>query len=286
MKSKKNIIFVVITLVSGLISFFSSRLNAMAQQEQAQQISREITAQDEQFNNDTEQLIVNMEELQGSLETAIEDPGSTNETILQQAENVSEAHEQLLHRVGRHVINLRRRLTGQNRQYLMQLCAGTVSGPMRRMAALTGTTGSQGQGRGNRFGRQGNTTRGYGYRRGQEQNSNAGNGRRLRFRNGLTTRLQLTDEQVTLLQENDPDFEVEAENLCNVLIAERQKLLSSFLNSQSSDDELMQQIDNFVSAHSRLEKRILQHILVMRSGLTDEQLKQLVGLCSRFEGNQ
>ena len=166
----------------------------------------------------------------------------------------------------------------------MQLCVEAVSGQMRILGARMG--GQGGRGYGYRYGRQGRGGRGYGYRGGSEQGRGAGYGQRFRFRDRLANRLKLTSEQVTLLQENDPNFESESANLYETLMAERDKLLSVFENPESSDDELLNQIENLVSTHSRIERRIAEHVLILRPYLTVEQQKWLIGLCRRFDSNE
>ena len=109
---------------------------------------------------------------------------------------------------------------------------------------------------------------------------------RLRIRNRLARRLRLDEEQVKVLQEMDPDFEADSVHLRDALMAERAKLLSVFEDFESSDDELLQQIDTLVSTHSRIERRIAEHVLVLRPHLTVEQQKWLIGLCRRQYGSQ
>ncbi len=108
---------------------------------------------------------------------------------------------------------------------------------------------------------------------------------RLRVRDRLARRLRLNEEQAKLLLEKDPDFEASSINLRNALMTEREKLLSIFENPNSSDAELLLQIENFISTYSWIERRIAEHVLVLRPYLTVEQQKWLIGLCRRFESN-
>ena len=68
-------------------------------------------------------------------------------------------------------------------------------------------------------------------------------------------------------------------------MTEREKLLLIFENPKSSDKEMLQQIENFISTHSSIERRITEHVLALRPYLTIEQQKWLIGLCRRFENN-
>ncbi len=296
MSKKKTTIFVIISLTAGAVSFFNARMTAQSQQNQAQMTSqqwlmdapRTVAESEAKFNDEADKLITNLQSLQNSLAAALEDPCTPDAIVTGNVDDVIEAHEHLIRRVGEHVVELRNELPESNREHLMQLCAEAVSGPMSRLGARMGGPGSgSGQGgRGYGYGRQGQGGRGYGYRGGSGQGGGAGYGRRFRFKERLANRLRLTAEQVTLLQENDPNFESESMYLYEDLTAERQKLLSVFENPESSDDELLQQIDNLISTHSRIERRIAEHVLVLRPYLTIEQQKWLIGLCRRSEATQ
>lgn len=289
---KKNIIFVIITLAAGTISFFSARMSALSKQNQAQAMSqpwledapRTVVESEAKFNDEVESLVTNLESLQKSLITTLEDPCAPDATIMGYINDVIAAHENLILRVGEHVVKLRHELGQKNQEYLMQLCAEAVSGQMRRLGARMGGQGGRGYGYG--YGRQGRAGRGYGYRGGSEQGRGAGYGQRFRFRDRLANRLKLTSEQVALLQENDPNFESESANLYETLMAEKDKLQSVFENPESSDDELLHQIESFVSTHSQIERRIAEHVLILRPYLTVEQQKWLIGLCRRFDSNE
>ena len=296
MSKKKISIFIIITLAAGTVSFFNARITALSRQNQTQVTSPQwlkdapqtVAEAEEKFNDEADKLIANLQSLQNSLAAAIEDPCTPDAIVLEHMDNVIEAHEHLIRRVGEHVVRLRNELSDNNREHLMQLCAEAVSGPMSRLGArMGGPGGRQGQGgRGYGYGRQGQGQRGYGYRGGAGQGGGPGYGRRFRFKERLANRLRLTPEQVTLLQENDPNFESESMNLYEDLTAERQNLLLVFENPQSSDEELLQQIDSLISTHSRIERRIAEHVLILRPYLTVEQQKWLIGLCRRSENSR
>jgi hypothetical protein len=73
-------------------------------------------------------------------------------------------------------------------------------------------------------------------------------------------------------------------NLRDALVTEREKLLSMFENPNSGDGELLQQIEKFISTYSLIERRLAEHVLVLRPYLTAEQQKWLIGLCRRIQG--
>jgi len=174
------------------------------------------------------------------------------------------------------VVELRSKLQADNREHLMRLCAETVRGQMTRLGGRAGGGGWQ-----NGTNRGGPRGGDYGYGRGggPGRGNGAGYGQHLRAKERLARRLGLTEEQVTLLQDKDPDFEANSVQLRNALMTERDKLLAMFENPDSGDDELLQQIDKFISTHSWIERRIAEHVLVLRPYLTIEQQKWLIGLC-------
>ena len=197
-----------------------------------------------------------------------------DESILSQAENVITAHERLLRQVGEHVSTLRLKLPGMQRKHLMGLCAEVLRGPIgqgrgrdygggRRMGWQDSSRPGRGQ-RGRGFGREANG-RGYGLRR--------------RQRGRLAQRLNLTDEQIQITSEQDPNFESDLIQLRNTLLTERAKLVQVFEDAQSNNEQLLEQIDRMISAHSRIERRIARHLLVLRQHLNAEQQKWLIGLC-------
>jgi hypothetical protein len=284
MNRKRIAIFAIVAFASGAISFFNARLTALNDQKTELgpsvqwlgDASRAAIELEEKFNEELGGLINNLAALQKSLATALDDPCTPNEVVLEHAEDIIRAHENLIRRVGRHVVELRGKLKADNREHLMNLCAETMREPMSRLGGRVG-----GGGRRNGSGGGGPGGGGYGYGRGGGPGRGGGDGygQHLSAKERLARRLGLTEEQVTLLQDKDPDFEAESVQLRNALMTERDKLLAMFENPGSGDDELLQQIDKFISTHSWIERRIAEHVLVLRPYLTIEQQKWLIGLC-------
>jgi len=284
MSRNKAITLAVVILASGTISFFSARLAAIGAHKTQKPVSRQWLAEaplsvvelEEKFDNEVNELIETLMERQQNLALALEDPCTPDKAILEQVENVIGAHELLMKRVGQHVATLRLNLPAAQRERLMGLCAETVRGPMRRLEGRSG-----GYGRGNRMGWQDSSRPGRGQAgRGRRGGANgAGYGQRRRYRGGLAQCLSLTEEQMLIAQEQDPDFEVEAAKLRDILLTEMAELLDVFEDPQSTNDELLQQVDKLIMAHSQIERRIASHVLVLRSHLTVEQQKWLIGLC-------
>jgi hypothetical protein len=103
------------------------------------------------------------------------------------------------------------------------------------------------------------------------------------IRNRLASHLRLDERQISLLYEEDADFEAETANLRNILLTERARLLSMFEDPESGGEQLLQQIERLTSAHSDIERRVVKHVLVLRPYLTVEQQKWLIGLCRRSQ---
>ena len=108
---------------------------------------------------------------------------------------------------------------------------------------------------------------------------------RLEARDRLARRLRLDEGQVNILRDKDSGFEADSTRLRDILVAERAALLALFENPESTDEELLQQIDRLILAHSQIERRIAEHVLVLRPYLTVEQQKWLIGLCRRSQGD-
>jgi len=287
MIKNRTITLIVIVVVCGVISFVGTRIAAVGSQKTADEASVPWLAEaapsviefEEKFNKEVDGLIEELLREQKSLASVIEDPCTPDESILAHAENVIAAHERLLRRVGEHVSTLRSKLPGAQRRRLMGLCAEVLRGPI-------GQGRGRGYGGGRRMGWQdssgpGQGRRGYGF--GREANGR-GYGLRRRQRGRLAQRLNLTDEQIIIMQQQDPNFESDLIQLRDNLLAERAKLFRVFEDAQTDNEQLLEQIDKMISAHSRIERRIARHLLVLRQHLNAEQQKWLIGLCVCNQG--
>ena len=283
MNRKRTTILAIVAFVCAVISFFNARLTALSNQKTEHWLSGSPSPAvelEEKFDEELDGLINNLATQQISLALALEDPCTPNEIVLEYTEDVIGAHGLLIRRVGEHVVELRGKLPADNRNYLMHLCAETLRGPMSRLGGRAGRGGRR-----NGTGPGGPNGRGFGHGRGggPGRGPGGGYGMHLRVRERLAQRLGLNQEQAKLLQEKDPDFEANSMNLRFALMTEREKLVSIFENPDSSDDELLQQIENFISTYSSIERRIAEHVLVLRPYLTIEQQKWLIGLCRRTQ---
>ena len=285
MNRKREITLIVVMVVSGGISFLATRLTASRPPQAEVPASARwlgaapsaVVKLEEDFNTHADTLIESLLAEQKSLGTVIEDPCTPYNAILAQVEVVIAAHARLLRQVGEHLAALRSELPDEQRLRLMSLCAEILRGPLVRASGQ-----GAGFGGGSRMGpRDGSGTgRGTG---GRGYGGGAGYGRGRRLGTGLAQSLRLTDEQTTIAQQKDPDFEADAAQLRDSLLAERAKLLAAFEDPRTTNDELLAQIERLISAHSQIERRIARHVLVLRPYLTTDQQKWLIGLCRRAQ---
>jgi len=284
MKQNEAIILTIVALACGTASFFIARAVAVAHREPEQTIQQqwlsgaagEVVEFEESFDGEADELIRTLTEKKQSLALILEDSTVTDDVILERFDDVLLAHENLVKRVGRHIVALRRRLPVDQKYYLMQFCAEAARGPMRKLDSRWGRRG-EGVGGGGR----GSNGYGQGHDRGR------GEGRRGYHRGGggFGRTLRLSEEQVKAAQEKDPTFDIDTERLGNELMAEWERLISAFENRETGDEELWGRIDRLISAPNRLEKRAAGHVLVLRGQLTVEQQKWLIGVCLRREGD-
>jgi len=293
MNRKRTAVLAIVAFVCGAVSFFNARLTALGTQEAGPAPSRQWLSKasgaaiklEEGFEAELDGLITNLAAEQKFLASVLEDPCAPNEVVLERTENVIGAHKHLMRRVGEHVVELRGILPASNQDYLMSLCAETVRGPISRLGSRVGG------GRQNGSGRPGPGGRGDGYGRGGGAGLGSGAGRgggggyglRQRVRERLARRLRLDEEQVSILRDKDSDFEADSMRFRDILLGERTSLLALFEDPKSTDEELLQQIDKLILAHSQIERRIAEHVLVLRPYLTVEQQKWLIGLCRRSQ---
>jgi hypothetical protein len=288
MNRRRAIALTVVILASGAISFLAARMTASRSSEAEQGESvrwlagapAAVVSLEEEFDKQADKLIETLTQKQKALALALEDPCTPDDAVSAKVESVVTAHGQLLRQVGEHIVTLRRTLPATQRKRLMDLCADMVRGPLVRGG---GRGAGYGGGRGMGFGRGRGMGRGAGGR-GYGGGGGAGYGIGRRLRGGLAQDLRLTDRQIAIAQRQDPNFQVDAAQLRDALLAARAKLLGMFEDPNTTNNELVAQIEKLILAHSQIERRIAKHVLVLRPYLTADQQKWLIGLCRRVQG--
>ena len=274
MKNLRFFIMVTVMLLIGGATFYSSRSSAISAQDPLNNAdagwlttdSPEILELEEAFQQNNSIRVKTLNDCQDILAQAIENMQSSDDNILQASASVSDAHEKLVLDVARHIINLRKKLPVSSQDLFMELCSKTVSGPFRRFIMPGGSCSTANAGNGECSNAAG-------------KNKGFGKQRRQRRRNGLGNPLRLTDKQIQWAATQDPTFQRDLDSLRSEFLTHRGHLCKSFQTEEISDELLYQAIENMIKAHNQLEKRIIEHIIVIRTRLTVDQQKWLIGLC-------
>ena len=268
-KSLNATLFIVMVLTGWLISYWITRSHAIASDQQEnpvwmQNVPNEIVDSEETFRQWMQKNAKALKQQQVALGQLLDDPQSTDQSILQQAERIALTHEELLRGVGTHIQTMRSSLPDAQKQLLNGFCRQTLRGPMHRNKHCMQEQGCMQRNQGTRAGR------GNGFGRQRRQG-----------RCGLTRKLQLTEDQLTIAAQKDPAFEQEVQQLQSRLLTERQALLSLLESQQEPNGQVSEQIERIITAHNALEKRLISYVVIMREHFTAEQQKRLIGLCQR-----
>ena len=92
--------------------------------------------------------------------------------------------------------------------------------------------------------------------------------------------LGLSAERAQLVQKADPAFSVEAERLSATLDTARDGLARLLETPSATDREILDQVEQVITAQDALERRVARHVLAIRPHLTPDQQKRLMGLCA------
>ena len=206
---------------------------------------------------------------------------SSDSEITTQVESVIEANQKLVKRIFNHVLIVRTSLTPQQQQKFMNSCNGIIRGREagNTMLILPDEQLDQEQSsQGNRF-RRGHRGGNSGSRGGGNGHG-SGNGHMHRHRGGLRGHIEFTPQQERLFKQLDPEFDSESTELVEQAGHEQEQLALLLESFAVSDEEILTQLEMTLDTRLQLEHRTLQYILRIRSHLSPEQQKQMVGLCS------
>jgi len=269
-KSLKTALLIVVLMAGWMVAFWFTRTRAIAAWQQdnpawLDNVSNEIIQTEEDFLQWTNENKEVLRTHRLELAQLLEDPESADTLIIEKVAQIEGVHETLLRGVCRHLKSMRTMLPQDQKELLRGFCMQSMQGGMHRRG------------------------RGFQMLNSQEQNTTGpgpgmGNGFRWGQRNGscgLTRKLQLTDEQLSIAREKDPAFEEDVRELRNQLFAERQALLSLFESGKEMNGQLTEQFDRLINAYNTLEKRLIAFVLTMRPYFTTEQQKQIIGLCKK-----
>ncbi len=270
-------ILFAVTLTCGTGAFFITRLMAQSQSEPASSWLENEPADtlviEDEFNHNRKLLVEDIKAQRTRLSALLRNPDSTHDQIRQQTQSVIAAQRTLMLSVADHLTTMRNILSPGQKNHLMRLCADTSRGPIRRQRRrgapqTTCTNGNRnGNGNGNGFMQK---------RRMSMNNTNSCGPKMLR----LASKLRLTDEQLTMVAEQNPQFESSCRSNCADLAKKRADMLTLFEDQNSTDAQIISAIDELTQVHSQIELSITEYLILLRPTLTDDQRNSLGTLCS------
>jgi len=294
MKRHLNLIItIILTLAAGIASFTITRSSAVTSTtapehhmsnwlELSSAQNEAIQTSEPDFQQEAAELSEAFRQERQTLARLFDNEQSSDEQILAQVEKVITSHNKLLQRVVSYILVVRNHLENNQKEKLLHLCGRITRGRPAWGYLQTSANGNgyqsrpgrgqgQGQGRGQGFRRGGGGGRGPGQGRGRH-------GRRWQ---GFAGSLELTPEQIDKAKELDPGFEEESQALQEQVRASLEQFAQRLESLETTAEEVRQHLNQFVAAHGQLERRNARHVVLIRSHLTPEQQKILVGLCAR-----
>jgi len=139
--------------------------------------------------------------------------------------------------------------------------------------------GNQGMGRGSR-GQAGRLDQGRGQNRMLDQTTPRGQGNRSRGRGrgNFARRMNFDTGQNQLINQLDPEFEQQSFEMSSSLRDFYHQLALLLEDPNTSEDAVWEHLDNLFELRNQLDRRIAQHVLLIRPHLTPEQLNILISL--------
>jgi len=290
MKRPGLVIVVIVILGTAAGSFWIGRLGAAGRREPGtrmqhgwmQGMPARVARAERQFQARSSRLADSVRRQQALLSSALEDPCSADQEILARADRVIESHELLMRAVGEHLATLSNRLPRAQVDRLMGSCVnslrGRVQGRYRWRGGMQGDSFGAAQG-GDYRGRYGWGAAGQGAGRGRQYRGGHNGG------HGLALRLGLSEEQIAWAQQRDPDFEEDCTRLKEQLSDAHAALVDCFERRPVDDAALPAKINDLIEAHSHLERRVAQHVVLLRPCLSPDQLERLSRSCRGGRGS-
>jgi Spy/CpxP family protein refolding chaperone len=102
----------------------------------------------------------------------------------------------------------------------------------------------------------------------------------------LSQWLALSPTQQQDLAKDDPNYDADWAALRNNVWAERQSLATMLQAADAKEADVLAQVDRVSASENALQRRVTQHILRLRAGLTPEQQQNLMGLCANAVSGQ
>ncbi len=223
---------------------------------------KSIERDDPGFHNEAEELSTQLANQQQVLIDLISDPNTSADQIRTQAQAVLEAHHTLARRIVRHLLTVRHHIDIEQCTILNQLFTKVM-----HPEDLPSQSQNQDQSQPGQYRRQ----RGRGGPWWRDQQSSWG-----RHRYGqLTPALGLTSAQT------DPNYESDAAQLTQQVRDAHARLTQTLHDPNTSDAEVQQILEDFLTLHKQLEMRTVDYVLNIRPTLGPEQRQRLIGLSRR-----
>lgn len=92
--------------------------------------------------------------------------------------------------------------------------------------------------------------------------------------------LNLDDAQKRQLRQLDPAFEQDLDRLQAELDDARSSLAAAFEDTTTTDESLRHCVEHTITLHNALERRVIEHLILVRSHLTPEQQKRLFSVAA------
>jgi hypothetical protein len=289
-KRRETVILIGVILAAGTAAFSVGRTAALRrsanvagpQDQWLRDASPDAVQTEHHFEEQTRQRLEEVRAKQDVLASMLPDDRFTGLQILGQVDDIARSYATLARSVGGHMVYLRSVLPEIQGQQVMQSCANSLRGSLQRRYRWRG--GAQDQGEGSPpGGRRGGWGRGAG-------GQGSGYGRQYRGGRGgdtpgLARRLQLTQEQDTWIQQQDPNFAEQSAALRERLYEVHADLVASLERTEMTGQELAAKIEAVIEAHETLEKRVAQHIVLLRPQLSPEQRDRLCDECRGGAGS-
>jgi len=231
---------------------------------------QQIRQEDPGFREQAQQLTQRLQDQQQNLLEQIQDADIPDETILKQSRLVVDTHHDLMRRVVRHLLVVRRYADTQQCLQLRSLCSG---------ALVPGATGER-HGRQARMQHQrgqGPHGPGWGQGRGMGMGRGMGRGRHQRMQLALA----LTETQQEEVLQLDPDFDQDVTQRTESVRMLHGQFTQHLMDPNVSDEVIHSSLEELILARTQLEQRTTEHVLRIRSLLSADQQQRLIGLSQR-----
>jgi len=92
--------------------------------------------------------------------------------------------------------------------------------------------------------------------------------------------LGLSADQTKAVEQADPAFATETDDLRTDLCGKRDKLAGLLEDTQTPKQQILDQVELVIAAQDKLTRRVAEHLVTIRPLLTPQQQKQLMGMCA------